>query len=268
MDCGRLQAGVSFGSVSQSFGSWGVVVLAGGSAPDDISAESGTRTKAMAPIGSRASILHALDALAALDLPYCVVAADEVQKAEIEGDVIPERGSQIMNARVGVDHIKTDNVIFVASDAPLIEPNDYRQLIEECEGTFNPGQTWFSVPFCSAESFRSAYPGFECSHLRFAGVNVMTGGLYACSASGFKRCEDIFERFSDSRKSQLGLALKVGLPLALPYFMGRLRIARVEAAASKLLEGQARLFGGYDPRIAIDFDTADQYEYVRAMLGA
>lgn len=199
-------------------------------------------------------------------MPFCVVAADEVVQAEIAKDVIPEKGSQIMNARAGVEHLKVENVIFVASDAPLIERGDLSQLVAQCESTFDPSQPWFGVPLCGAESFRGTYPGFESAHLKLADGNVMTGGMYACSAAGFTRCEHIFERFSDSRKNQIGLALKVGLPLALPYFLGRLSIARVEAAGSKLLGGQARLFNGYHPRIAIDFDTVGQYEYVRSML--
>lgn len=222
----------------------------------------------MAPVGGVPSIVRVVDSIKETGLPYCVVAAEELQRAKAVPNLVPERGSQMMNARAGAETLGVRNVIFCACDAPLVKPEDYVRLISDCEFAFLGRSMWFAAPLCDADEFRRHYPCFKSSHLRFAEGKMMTGGLYACSMQGFDRCQAIFASFSESRKSQIGIATRVGLLVAVPYMLGWLTIRKTEATATRLLGGSARLFTGYSTRIAVDFDTLDQYRCVNSVLSS
>ncbi len=241
---------------------WGVVILAGGLVSDPLASALGTPRKALAVVGGRTCVDLTLDAVRQAGFTdIVVVSGDDVR--EVVGDEvwIAEQNGQIENARAGVEALPGhEKILFLPADTPFLEPDmilDFIAKVNQREA----GQSdhWFAAGVCRYEEFLKILPGFEHPHIRLREGAFMSGAFYATSRRGFFHGADMFKSFSNNRRNQFKMLLRVGIVPLLRYVFHRVTIAEAERTLGRLFGGRAFVITECDPWSMADIDTADEY---------
>lgn len=243
---------------------WGVVILAGGHETGELGRVMGTSRKALAPIGELTSLARMLKVLSDADFKNVVaISGVDVHPHVSHGLFVPEGHSAMENARRGVKALgpKVDSVLFLPADTPLITAASIREFQFYIESTVRSSR-WFAAGFSRFNSFKTAYPGASATPMRFQEGALLAGAFYACTPDAFATVMPHAESIRSSRKSQLGIALKLGPGLITRYLTRRLSKPYLERKLSNILGGEVIFHFDSHPSSCLDFDTVEEYHQI------
>ena len=245
---------------------WGVVVVAGGLVKDPLASAIGTPRKALARVSGRSCLARTLDAVKAAGLDVCVtVSGDDVADHVHHGKLVQEGETQIENARIAVEALPpVDGVLFLPADTPMLPGAALTDFLASVEERIDEGQErWFAGGLTSLADFNRAFPGMSTQAIRLSDGDYLSGALFATSPEGFFHAIDVIDQMSHSRRNQLGMLWKLGLWAVVCYLMHRMSLKDAELRLGRVMEGQAIIVTGCDPRTAADIDDVADYDELR-----
>lgn len=241
---------------------WGVVIPAGGLVKDPLASALGTPRKALALIGGEACLSRTLDAVrqAGFDR-IAVVSGEDVRPFATGAVFVPEGAGQMENALAGVEALPgCDSILFLPADTPFLNAGAIRHFVDGVERQLaGAGGKWFSAGLCPYGEFLKVLPGFEHPHIRLADGDFMSGAFFATSREGFLDAVEQFKGFSKSRKSQVGMLLRIGLWPMAKYLLHRMTLEEGIRVLSKVFGGKGVVVPDCDPWAMADIDTVDEY---------
>jgi CTP:molybdopterin cytidylyltransferase MocA len=249
---------------------WGIVIAAGGCAGAELSETIGADSKAAALFRGEPCIRHVHRACRESGVDCVAVAGSKsaLEAVVSEADRTADEGeTNISTAANGIAALPGVNkLLILPCDTPLLSGEHIRSFLFDCDTRIR-ADTWFAAGLSSKARVMEVFPGASYTFLRFAEGQHASGGLYATSRDGFLAAREILEYASRNRKSQLGLLLRFGIWGALRYLFGRLSFADAERRAGKLLGGQAIIIPTAHPATTLDFDTVEDWHYLKSIEG-
>ena len=181
---------------------------------------------------------------------------------ELAVELVPEAGGITENLRAGLEPLRgSERVLLVSGDLPLLTAaavEDFLHQAPDADVVF---------PYVAREDALREFGDREWMFAR-----TPDGYFTGCSAALF-RPEAVFAQWkwvdqalSARRRSVLGLALLIGLPMAVKYALGRLRVRDVEARVSALLHLRARGYRTRYTELAMDVDKYTDIAFVEEIL--
>jgi hypothetical protein len=79
------------------------------------------------------------------------------------------------------------------------------------------------------------FPGSRRTYVRVEGVKVTGGNVMMMSPELVRQNKEIGQKLFDTRKSPVAMAKVIGLPFAVKYALGQLKVADVERKMEQLL---------------------------------
>lgn len=153
-------------------------------------------------------------------------------------------------------------VLIAAADVPLLTSAAVAAFLDAAQAA-GADAAYAIVP---REDVARAAPGVRKTFVRLAD-GVFTGGaLVLLRPDAFARARPLIERAVRARKRPWELARLFGLATLVGLATGRLRIAALERRAEVLAGLRARAVVCRDPGVALDVDTPEMLEFVRARL--
>jgi hypothetical protein len=257
---------------------WGVVVAAGGLVPDPLAGALGTPRKALARFGDRTSLARTLDAVAEAGFERCAVVGGEDAAPEVHhGQLVPEAGGAVANARVGVDALGDgiEGVLFLPADAPLMRGPMLRAFtcfvemrLDGLSAAGAPPEAgrWYAFGLCRLNDYVAAYPEVHKEAIHLRGGSMVSGALYAASPAGFRHAFDLIDVLQRSRKSQLRMAMRLGVGNMIRFFLRRLDLRDGERILGRAMQGSAFIAADCHPATCLDFDDVRDVEAIRKVL--
>lgn len=246
-------------------GDWAAVIAAGGEAEDDIREIAGVTNKALIPFGGR--LCGEIVATACFDAgigEVVVVAHEPVRDAfcKIREIKFAEPGENaIRSAQSGLSQISQGKpVLFLGADLPLITSDSLREFIESS----GPLQG-FSAGLVAEQNLQQTYPGVPAKYLRLREGRFVAASVYAGSHQFFESAIGILENAARNRKSQFKLLMKLGIANILRYGLGLATLKHAETAISRALNAPTALIPTAHPATAMDFDNAEDLEYIQRL---
>jgi CTP:molybdopterin cytidylyltransferase MocA len=224
----------------------------------------GTSRKALAMIGDQTSLGRTLHAVRAAGIENCITVSGMDAKDEVHhGDFLPEGDSAVENARLGLEALgdRVDGVLFIPADTPLLGPEMLLEFAGQVADRANHGR-WFAAGLTPVGTFREAYPEAEATPLKLRGGRFLSGALYATSPEGLQHALELISDMRRSRKSQLGMAWKLGPFNLARYLLGRVSLSDAERIMGRVLGGDAIIIPDCHPATCLDFDTAEDFRQV------
>jgi len=249
---------------------WACIVLAGGTAPEDLKNKMGTPHRALATFGGRTCLDWVLDAVLASNFHEIAVAGDEAVLAHPDpraGHWVNAGKGAVDSARSAFEKVQADGYVVFPVDTPLVQAKDFVWFREEVERRHFGAGPFFATGVCKASLFREKFPGTPATAIKMGGEGVLTGGLYATNREGFELAENLLREFRALRKSPFKMVKRLGLGNLLAYATGRLDHARVERVASDLLGGPTWVIPGASPESCMDFDNVAEYGALKRIMG-
>lgn len=246
---------------------WGVVIGAGGRIKDPALIQAiGTDRKALAQVGGVACVTRVQRAVQAAGFGACVtVGPQEIEAATEHGLWVPEVGRHLDNICAGVEALAdVDAFVILPADAPFITGSGIRSFAESVASKVR-GETWFGIGLCPSERFQRDFPECPCQDFRLREGRFVSGALYAASRIGVLSARETIQRFSNSRKSQVGLVAKIGLRAMFQYVTGSLDLMGAEQTARRILGGQAAGILDTESAAIVDIDTVEDWQAVLAI---
>ena len=249
---------------------WGAVILAGGTAGESLTGATGEPVKGLVTFDGKPSVAYALDACRDAGIgKVALVAGEEIRKriGALSGlERYAEPGSNnIQSARNGMAEIESDlPLLILPSDSPLISGDHLRGFIHSVSGRLGamPPDRWFAAGIALKEEVEKRLPGAEYKYVRLKEGRFAAGGLYAASRQGVEAALKQLETASRNRKSQLKLALQVGVLNLCRYCLGLISLTDAERLAGRLLGGEAIIISDSHPFTTMDFDTPEDWSYL------
>lgn len=246
--------------------------------PDPLAGAIGTPRKALARFGDRTSLSRTLEAIQEAGFERCVVVGGEDAGPEVtHGSLVLEVGGAVANARAGVEALGEgiDAVVFLPADTPLMRGPMLRAFVEFVEMRVDglaaadaapEGGRWYAAGLCRMMDFIAAYPEAEVEAMHLRGDSMVAGALYAASPAGFAHAFDLIDAMQRSRKSQVRMAMRLGLWNMIRYFLRLLDLRDGERIVGRALQGSVFLATDSHPATCLDFDSVQDVEAIRQVL--
>ncbi len=244
---------------------WGAIILAGGREQGALAVRMGTPYKPLARIGKESSLSHVVKATTESGFSHIRVVGPPVVIEDLSGDIaVLERGRAIANARGGISALpdSVQSLLVLPSDIPHITAQHLLDFVSFLQERID-SPVWYGTGICRTREFQKYAPGAPAKGWRSRDGHFVTGGLFACSRSGFDQAETLFDQINQNRKSPASLVLKFGLGNALKMALGLAGLADIERNIAKTFGGgQVIIHPDSHPATAFDFDTVADYEAV------
>lgn len=246
-------------------GDWAAVIAAGGAAEKDIREISGVENKALVPFRGRLSGEIVASACLEAGIPEVVVVADQTVRkslANIAGVTFAEPGvNAIRSAQSGLSKLsEPKRVLFLSADLPLLTAESLREFIE-----LSHAADGFSAGLIREEALQSAYPGAPAKYVRFREGRFVAASVYGGSHHAFEKAIHVLENAVRNRKSQLKLLWQFGIGNLLRYGFGWATLKQAESALSRALGTRTTLITTAHPATAMDFDNAEDLQYIQSL---
>lgn len=259
-------------------GGFTAVVLAGDRTPDDpVARAAGTSCKALALVGGRPMVRRVLDALGATrevgSRILCgprrdALEQDEGLRALVEaGEVrwLAARATPSLSAAAALDRVPpAEPVLLTTADHALLTPAVVDYFCAEARATGDD----VVVGLARAEHVIAAFPGTRRTILRLRGGGYCGCNLFAFLTPAGRRAVTYWRRVEEERKRPLRLvAGTLGWPAILAYALGRLTLEAGVRRVSRRLGLRAGTVILPFPEAAVDVDSAEDLQLVRAIVG-
>ena len=157
---------------------------------------------------------------------------------------------------------RSGRVLVAAADVPLLTSAAVAAFLDAAEAA----DADVAYAIVAREDLVRAFPGVRKTFVRLAD-GVFTGGsLVLLRPAAFVRARPLLERAVRARKRPWDLARLFGLGTLVGLATGRLRIAALERRAEVVAGLRARAIICRDAGVALDVDTPEILEVVRARL--
>jgi CTP:molybdopterin cytidylyltransferase MocA len=236
------------------------VVTAGGRVEGRLAAAIGTPVKALAPFGSGVLLDVVLRAIAGAGIDDIAVVGDPAVGARLPARVrlIPAAPDGVTNVARALDAWAGDDLLFATSDLPFVTAPDLRAFLA-ASGAYD-----VTMALAEAGAYEAAYPGAPPHITSLGGERVSGGSVFFIGRTAREPLRAVAGRFFAARKSPIGMARLLGLPLLLRYLLRRLRVADVEQRARAALGVRAAAVRDAAPGLTYDIDTLADYRYACA----
>lgn len=245
-----------------------VIVIAGGSLPRDLRDQHPSGYKALLPFAGQSLLAHAVSAAAGSGAAQgiAVVGAAPLEAhTPAEADYVEAGRDVIENILRGFLHHGADlsaDYLVLSPDLPFIHPAALNAFVATARE-----QGELGVPIVTREDFLARFPGAPNRFERISGRAITMGSALYMSGRMLKTNLPLWRDFYNARKFPHRLAAMLGLPIALGYLSGRLRLEALEARASQLCGGPVRAVEVSHAELAYDVDTRANYEFALAQAG-
>ena len=267
---------------------FGVVIVAGGRVDARLAHAIGTDRKCLAQVAGRTCLDRVLEACAEAALgPVALVTGTDVWQDGMPATFVPERGRQMENVRAGVEALEGyDNFVFLPADAPFLQAKGVREFAwsawcsvwapdwhkraepwvkeetDEEPDLYVPLGPWLAAGLCESGVYKRSFPECPKQSLRLRSDRWHSGAYFAASREGFEKAATVIAGFSEDRRSQVKMALRLGLPNAFKFATGQFGLRDGEDVLAKVFGCPVRLIEGADPESIVDIDDPKEYAQV------
>ncbi len=242
------------------------VITAGGTSGDALARATGSAYKALAPLGSRCLIDPAIDAARgngaagiavvapAEGAAYCAARVDRVVEASAAGTENILRALHAFPA--------ADRLVFLTCDMPFIDAPALAVFVERSSDAA------LTMALGNADAYRAEYPGAPPHTVKLGSAEVANGSAFVIARAAVAPLERVAGRFFAARKSLPRLAALLGPALCVRFALRRLRVADIEARASRVLGVPARAVTNAAPGLCYDVDDVADWAYAHSLAEA
>lgn len=240
------------------------VVVAGGFASPALSEVTGERRKGLIRLGGREAISYVLSALRGADgLGKVALVGPPEMEPLADGVIFVSEGRNVSeNILLGIGALdiesSADPVLVLPSDLPLLRSEDVTAFLGRL-----PNGIGAAASFVRRDRVESEQPGAPYTYIKVLEGQFATGGLSMVTPAVASRLADLIEQLHQSRKSQLRVALMLGLGLLVRFRLGRLRIDQGVRAVRGLIGEDVWADLDASPRTSLDLDGPEDYIYLR-----
>lgn len=249
---------------------WQAVVLAGGKPEPELRSLLGDEAKGLAVFDGKPSVLRVAEAFLNARFARVAVVGGAAVRQSIPDDeriVFAQPGeTNISSAINGMRALKNaDRIVFSPSDCPLLRWEDVARFCATIEQRLvgSECQKWFAAGLTPKAAVTAEFPDVEMKYLKLERTRFASGALYAASPEAVEYAAEKLQRSGKNRKSQLKLLLQFGFSDIIKYFLGRISLDDAERIAGKFLGGCGFIAANCHPRTAMDYDTAEDYEWLQ-----
>lgn len=249
-----------------------VILPAAGRISGEFAAETGTEVKALIELAGQTVIERTLEAVRATGRVARVVV---VGPAELTGHpsvrsadvVLPEGASAPDNVFQALEWLRSDcgqhspRVLIVTTDLPFLNATALTQFIESC-----PPEPDVCLPVIDRHAFEARFPGSVNEYVRLRDGEWTLGCAMLVRPQVVAGNRLYLERVFAARKSQLGMAMLLGMPFIIRFLTGRLTVEHIERRAGQLIRATGVAIEGCSPDLAYDIDRIEHYHYARQQL--
>ncbi|MEO7453539.1 MAG: NTP transferase domain-containing protein [Fimbriimonadales bacterium] len=238
------------------------IISAGGQAGDDLASLLGVREKCAAMYGGRSLAFLAAEAATGAGAEQVVVVCGDEVRGTLSGFngllALPGK-NPVESARNGLDQLETvGDIVFLPGDLPLIRPqhvSDFAAALPHAEGD------WLATGVASERDVIEMFgPAAEVGYVKLDQQRFAAASLSAASRGGFERALATLSQLSESRKSQLGMALRFGLADVVRFLLGRMTTDRAQRAGMRLFGSKSFVIKGCAPELVMDVDSAADWQ--------
>jgi hypothetical protein len=233
--------------------------VAGGKADDRFRAATGVENRALAPVAGRPMAVWVLEALAAAET------VDRIVLVGAEG--LTDAPGARQRLRGGTDLIDTIEkglgacpgapfVLLVSADIPALTAEAVDAFVREALAAGAD----FVYPIIPRAANEARFPGMKRTYLRLAEGTFTGGNMWLVRPEAVQRRRDLIRRAYAARKRPWRLAAMIGWGILWRLWRGRLTVAEVEAALSRLLGASARAVVTEHAELGADLDQAGDLE--------
>jgi CTP:molybdopterin cytidylyltransferase MocA len=237
------------------------VVTAGGLVGGEFADAAGTPVKALAHVGGRTLLDAALEACESAGIGgIAVVGGDEV-RAHLAGRdvrVLDADADGRINLLRALDAWPGERFVFLTSDMPFATGGGLRDLVARS------APYALTMGLAGAAAYAARFPDAPEHTVALGGERVANGNAFVLAAEAVAPARDLATRFFAARKSLPAMALLLGPSLIARFAVRRLRIADLEAYASRRLGVSVAAVRDCDPGLCFDVDTLADFTYANA----
>lgn len=154
---------------------------------------------------------------------------------------------------------RAERLLIATTDLPFLTAEAITAFLDAC-----PPEADIAVPIISKEAFERQYPGSVNTYTPLRDGLVTPGCVFLVNPETLRRNQHHIESMFVSRKSELAMARRIGLPFILRYLTRRLTIAHIEKRCQEILGCVGVAVRNAPPELAFDIDLPVEYEYARA----
>ena len=183
---------------------------------------------------------------------------------ELGASVVPERGGIDANLRAGLEALPgAERVLALSGDLPLLTPEALGDLFA------NAPDADVVFPYVERADIMRDFPDREWIFARTPD-GALTGSSMALirPAALLSNWRWVEEILNARRRKPWSLALMFGLPLAVRYLFGRLRVKDLEEKLSAVLHVSGRGYRTRYSELAMDVDKYGDIRFVEQVLAA
>lgn len=239
------------------------VITAGGRIDGAFAQAAGTQVKALANLRGMTMLGRVVESLRACGVTrIAIVGGAEVRAAfasQVEA-IVDESPSGSQNLLRALRAWPEDGeaLLYATSDLPYVTAAAVGDFVDRLDPRA------IAVSLSELAAYQARFPGSPAAGITLGGERVVNGGIFSIPAGASAPIANTASRFFEARKQPWRMAGLVS-PLALLRFLvGRLRIADLEAEATRVLAYPARAVRRCAPELAFDVDGIAEYEYVCA----
>jgi GTP:adenosylcobinamide-phosphate guanylyltransferase len=209
------------------------MVLAGG---EGARIDPSASTKGLVSVAGRPMVEWVVEALAAAQtISEIAVVVPNVARTgawtERVDHVVVSDGSCTENALAGLDVLGDRAVLVTTGDLPALTSDAIDDYVTR---SLESGAD-FTYPLVTSEDMESQFPGSQRTYVRVAGGHVTGGNMMVLMPRVARQNRELGQRLFDTRKSAMKMARVIGVPFALRYVSGRLRVGDVERKMEQML---------------------------------
>ncbi|HZO94589.1 MAG TPA: NTP transferase domain-containing protein [Candidatus Baltobacteraceae bacterium] len=233
------------------------VITAGGLVDEAFARAIGTPVKALAPFRDGTLLDVALNACAGAGVDGIAVVGGDDVAAHLRGTgvrTIPAAADGGTNVERALDAWPGERFVYLTSDLPFVAAPDVRDLIARSE------RVELAMALASAAAYEARFPNAPPHGLALGRERIANGSAFVVGAAAAAPARALAARFFAARKNLLKLAALLGPMMCARFATRTLRIADLEAYASRALGVAVAAVRDCAPGLCYDVDTLAEYE--------
>ena len=256
---------------------WNAVVLAGDRAEDNPVAKiAGVVCKAEAELAGKMQLERVFSALAqstAINKIYSVGPDENFTQNKLQLNNLfekycvhrlPVAAGPSVSALRGLQQSAHYPTLILTCDLPLLQPSlidRYCQQMTEVNADFVIGAV-------EEKLIKELLPSLKKTVYRFGGQSLCFANLFSVLTESGLRAIEFWQDIEGSRKKPLEVIRRVGWTSVMRYKLGMLDISQAAQQLSRITGAQVAIENIIQPELAIDVDSADDYELLQSYLRA
>lgn len=193
--------------------------------------------KGFVPVAGRPMVEWVVKALSSSESVAEITVVIPTDKAlgpwtELVDHVVVSNGSFLENMIAGAATFSSGRHLLAATgDIPALT----REAIDDFVRQSLSAGAHVSYPLVRESDMEAQFPGSRRTYVKVEGVKVTGGNVMMMSPELVTKNQEIGQKLFDTRKSPVAMARVIGVPFALKYALGRLKVADVERKMEQLI---------------------------------